>query len=42
MVTRKDDTEDDEDSRDKYGIVGGKDAVDDIRRTLEEDEDDDE
>lgn len=42
MVTRKDDTEDDEESRSKYGIVGGKDTVDDIRSTLDEDENDDE
>jgi len=42
MVTRNDDTEDDEESRSKYGIAGGKDAVDDIRRTLDEGEDDDE
>ncbi|AYM00250.1 hypothetical protein PhiH1_015 [Halobacterium phage phiH] len=42
MVTRKDDTEDDEESRSKYGIVGGEDTVDDIRSTLDEDENDDE
>lgn len=42
MVTRNDDTDEEEESRSKYGIVGGEDAVDDIRSTLEEDKDDDE
>lgn len=42
MVKRNDDTEDEDESRSKYGIAGGEDAVETIRDTLDGDGDDDE
>ncbi|ADD07761.1 uncharacterized protein Nmag_4253 (plasmid) [Natrialba magadii ATCC 43099] len=40
-MKRKDDSESDDESRAKYAIVGGESTVDEIRATLDREEDDD-